>query len=152
MDIFFTWLTTQFSAEATSEYATWYGLLEKPFFAPPPALFGIAWGIIYPLIAIALLYTLYLRFVKKAIPTGFLTLFLVNMVFNLTFTPVALGTKDNLLTSVHILFVLGTLLWLMKDAWRLSRPVFILLVPYVLWGTFATVLQLTITALNWGMV
>lgn len=145
---FFYWLTHQFSIEGAMQYRAWYELLEKPFFAPPAMTFGIAWAIVYPLIALAFLWTAYLFYVRKAIPRGFLWLFLLNLALNLSFTATALTWKSNALTSLHILLVLGTLAWMMVLAWRYSKVIFILLVPYLLWGTFATVLQLSITALN----
>ena len=145
---FFHWLANQFSVDGRIEYATWYSLLEKPFFAPPPITFGIAWGIIYPLIAVAFVWTIYLYYKKHAVSRGFLWLFILNLVLNLTFTATALGFKNNALSSLHILLVLGTLVWLALKAWRSSKVIFVLLVPYLLWGAFATVLQISITALN----
>ncbi len=128
-------------------YRVWYETLEKPFFAPEPWVFGLAWGIIYPLIALALLYTLYL-YLNKRVPLAFLGVFLLNMALNLTFTPTLVTTQNNGLISLHIVLVLGTLTWLMLASWRRSKVIFVLLIPYVLWGAFATVLQLSITALN----
>jgi translocator protein len=148
---FFYWFTHQFSfggdMSSTAQYADWYALLEKPFFAPPAWLFGVAWGIIYPLIAIAIFWALYLYF-KKRLSRGFLGLFFVNMLLNLSFTPVLITTRDNTLISLTILAVLGTLIWLETLAWKQSKVIFWLLVPYVLWGTFATVLQVSITLMN----
>ncbi len=148
---FFYWFTHQFSFSgdmaSTAQYQGWYAELAKPFFAPPPWLFGVAWGIIYPLIAIAAFWALYLYF-KKRIGRGFIALFFLNILLNLSFTPVLITTKDNALISLVIALVLGTLVWLETLAWKRSKVIFWLLIPYVLWGTFATVLQLSITALN----
>lgn len=144
---YFYWLTHQFSPEGMLGYREWYGSLEKPFFAPSPETFGLAWGIIYPLIAIALLTTIYLR-IRNRIPRGFALLFVLNIALNLTFTATALATRDNVLTSLHLILVLGTLSWLMVRSWRYSKVIFVLLLPYLLWGTFATILQLALTAMN----
>lgn len=145
---FFYWVAHQFSAEGGRAYREWYLSLAKPEFAPPPETFGLAWGIIYPLIVLAFLWTLYLYFVKKAVSRGFVLLFVLNLVLNLTFTATTLATKSTVLAALHIVLVLGTLAWLMLRAWKSSKVVFVLLVPYLLWGAFATVLQLSITALN----
>lgn len=144
---FWYWLTHQFSPEAGLVYREWFLSLEKPFFAPPPELFGIAWGIIYPLIAIAFAYSLVL-YRRRKISLGFIALFLLNIAFNLTFSPVLLATRDNALISLVIVMVLGTLAWLQLWAYVRARIIFWLLLPYLLWGTFATLLQLSITALN----
>ena len=148
---FFYWFTHQFDfggdMASTFQYADWYAVLAKPFFAPPPWLFGVAWGIIYPLIAIALIWSLYLFF-KKRVSGGFITLFVANILLNLSFTPILIVTRDNVLISFSILSVLLSLVWLQALAWKKTKVVFWLLVPYVLWGTFATILQLSITLLN----
>lgn len=148
---YISWIVRQFTESGSGEmslaYGAWYALLDKPFFAPPPFVFGLAWGIIYPLIALALLWTLYL-YLQRQVPFAFLGIFVLNMVLNLTFTPTLVITRDNSLISLHIILVLGTLSWLMLAAWRRSRVVFWLLVPYLLWGAFATILQLSITAMN----
>ena len=148
---FFYWFTHQFDfggdMASTFQYADWYAVLAKPFFAPPPWLFGVAWGIIYPLIAIALIWSLYLFF-KKRVSGGFITLFVANILLNLSFTPILIVTRDNVLISFSILSVLLSLVWLQALAWKKTKVVFWLLVPYVLRGTFATILQLSITLLN----
>lgn len=145
------WIFNQFNfgngGESTAVYRDWYQALEKPFFAPDPSVFGIAWGIVYPLMIIALIWTVWLV-VKKRAPIAFLGLYLFNIVLNLTFTPTLIVTRDNALISLHIVLVVGTLAWVMVFARQFSKVVFWLLVPYLLWGLFATVLQLSITALN----
>lgn len=148
MDTFIEWLSRQFSQEGVLTYREWYLSLEKPFFAPAPEVFGIAWAFIYPLIALAFFYSVYLFYIQRTLPRGFLWLFILNLVLNLTFTPVALITRDNTLVSLHIILVLGTLAWLVLRAWKISKVLWVLLLPYLLWGAFATVLQLSITALN----
>lgn len=148
---FLYWFFAQFSPDAvmpaTAEYVSWYLALEKPFFAPPPYVFGVAWGIIYPLIALALLWTLWLFF-KKRLPVGFVWLFALNLILNFSFSPVLIVTHDNTLISLVIVLVLGTLAWLTLFAWRFSKVIFALLLPYLAWVSFATILQLTLTALN----
>lgn len=148
---FFYWFTHQFDfggdMASTLQYKDWYAELAKPFFAPPPWLFGVAWGIIYPLIAIAALWALYLRF-KGRVSKGFIALFFANILLNLSFTPVLITTRNNALISLTVVLVLITLAWLQVMAWKRSKVIFWLLVPYLLWGAFATVLQLSITALN----
>lgn len=141
------WYMHQFDSMGQAGYRIWYAAIEKPFFAPEPWVFGAAWGLIYPLIAIALVWSVYL-YLKKRLPRSFLGLFALNIALNLSFSPVLLATRDNALISLVIVLVLGTLAWLMLRAWKLSKVVFVLLIPYLLWGAFATVLQLTITVLN----
>jgi tryptophan-rich sensory protein len=77
--------------------------------------------------------------------------FILNLVFNAAFTPIQFGLKNNLLASVDILLVVGTLIWAFIALWYgvpQLRWVVYVNIPYLLWGTFATCLQLTITYLN----
>jgi len=132
-----------------TDYPTYYSSISKPFFAPEPWVFGLAWGIIYPLIAVAfglVIYGIY----KKTISKKVLWLFIINLVANLAFTPVQLGLESNVPATITILAVLVSLILLLKQLCkeRAFVPMW-LLVPYVLWGAFATVLQISITVLNW---
>ena len=137
-----------FTPSGSAEYVPWYELLEKPFFAPPSWVFGVAWGIIYPLIAIAFILSLVYYFRKK-VEFSFIAVFIANLVANVAFTPIQFGLRNNLFSAIDILIVLGTLIYIEKVAWSRSKIVFFLLLPYLLWGAFATVLQLSITYLNW---
>lgn len=128
-------------------YQDFYQNIDLPSFAPPSWLFGVAWGIIYPLIIVAGLYLIYLALKKRA-PFSLIILFALNIAANLLFTPIQLGLTALWPASVDILVVLGTLAVFEYKVWRISKLIFWLLVPYLLWGAFATVLQLTITVIN----
>ncbi len=128
-------------------YPEFYQTIDKPFFAPPEWVFGIAWGGIYPLIAIALFYLAYLTF-KRRVPRALILVFLVNLAANFLFTPLQLGLESLWPATIDILLILGTLLYLEYRVFRYSKLVFVLLLPYLLWGAFATVLQVTITLTN----
>lgn len=75
--------------------------------------------------------------------------FILNLIFNFAFTPLQFGLKNNFLAAVDILLVLGTLVWAMIAIYPHARWVSYMQIPYLLWVLFATVLQLTITYLNW---
>jgi len=77
--------------------------------------------------------------------------FALNLIFNFTFTPLQFGLQNNLLAAADILLVLGTLIWALAAVWHRAprlRWVVYVNVPYLLWVSFATSLQLTITYLN----
>jgi len=75
--------------------------------------------------------------------------FILNLVFNFAFTPLQFGLRNNLLAAVDILLVLITLIWAMVAIYPHQKWVAYLQIPYLLWVSFATVLQLTITYLNY---
>jgi len=126
---------------------SWYQTLIRPFWAPPSWLFGPVWTVLYTIIAISFGAVFYKAFTKQ-IPWIVALPFALNLVFNFFFTPIQFGLKNNLLASLDILLVVGTLIWALVAVWPHMRWVVYANIPYLLWGTFATVLQLTITYLN----
>lgn len=130
------------------DYSTYYATLIKPWFAPPEMWFGIAWSIIYPLIALAFVFLLKRHFERKLTSDELIPLFVLNLIGNALFTPVQLGLRSNELASLVIVWILFTLGWFMVRVYRDSKLIFWLLVPYLVWVSFATVLQLSITSLN----
>lgn len=125
-----------------------YQTLLKPDWAPPSWLFGPVWSVLYLIIAITFGYVAY-KYYKKEISFALFLPFALNIFFNLLFTPLQFGLKNNLLAAIDILLVLGTLVWLVSLAWNKYRWVALANIPYLMWVSFATVLQLTITYLNW---
>jgi len=126
---------------------SWYQTLVKPSWAPPSWLFGPVWTFLYVLIAISFGSVFWLAFNKKiallvALP------FILNLIFNLAFTPIQFGLKNNYLAALDILLVLGTLIWAMVAIYPFARWITYIQIPYLLWVCFATVLQLTVTFLN----
>lgn len=125
----------------------WYSQLHKPSWAPPSWLFGPVWTVLYAIIAVSFGIVFYKVYTKQ-IPWLVAVPFVLNLVFNVLFTPLQFGLKNNLLASVDIVLVLGTLVWALLAIWPHARWVTYVNIPYVLWVSFATVLQLTITYLN----
>lgn len=129
---------------------TWYSQLIKPTWAPPSYLFGPVWVVLYSIIAISFGTVFYKVFTKEiswmvALP------FILNLLFNFLFSPIQFELKNNVLASVDIVLVLSTLVWALYSIWNVSvglRWVVYVNIPYLLWVSFATCLQLTITYLN----
>jgi benzodiazapine receptor len=126
---------------------SWYQTLVKPAWAPPAWLFGPVWTVLYAIIALSFGYVGYLYY-KGTIPFIVLLPFLLNLVFNFAFTPLQFGLQNNLLASVDIVLVVGTLIWALYAIYQYAPWVAYINIPYLLWGAFATVLQLTITVNN----
>jgi len=85
---------------------------------------------------------------QKKIPILVALPFALNLVFNLIFTPIQFGLKNNFLAAADILLVLATLIWAMIAIYPRNRSLAYIQIPYLAWVAFATVLQLTITYLN----
>ncbi|MCX6780849.1 MAG: tryptophan-rich sensory protein [Candidatus Magasanikbacteria bacterium] len=129
----------------------WYAELIKPRWAPPSWLFGPVWTVLYAIIAVSFGAVFYNAYKGKL--SWVVTLpFVLNLIFNFAFTPIEFGLKNNLLASVDVLLVVGTLMWALAGLWQAApqlRWVVYANIPYLLWGTFATCLQLTVTYLNY---
>jgi translocator protein len=132
----------------------WYSSLIRPSWAPPSWLFGPVWTVLYAIIALSF-GTIFYKALTKQIPWMLALPFALNIVFNLLFTPLQFGLKNNLLASIDILLVVATLIWALAGLWFSSsdqaqtlRWVVYANIPYLIWGLYATSLQLTITYLN----
>lgn len=126
---------------------SWYQALIKPSWAPPAWLFGPVWSVLYVLMIVSF-GTVFYKFMKKQIPPAVALPFILNLIFNFAFTPIQFTLQNNFLAAVDILLVLITLIWAMKAIYSHIRWIAYIQIPYLLWVSFATVLQLTITVLN----
>ena len=75
--------------------------------------------------------------------------FVLNLIFNFSFTPLQFGLQNNLLAMIDIVLVLGTLIWALVGIYKYAPWVTYVNIPYIAWVSFATVLQVTITVMNW---
>ena len=128
----------------------WYSQLIKPTWAPPSWLFGPVWTVLYVIIAVTYGTVFYKTF-SGQLPWIVALPFALNLIFNFAFTPIQFGLKNNWLASLDVMLVVGTLVWALAAVWYASpelRWVAYANIPYVLWGTFATALQIAITYLN----
>ena len=125
----------------------WYSQLIKPSFAPPSWLFGPAWTILYILIAISF-GKVFLMFVQKKISYWIVLPFVLNLFFNFIFTYIQFGLKNNLLASVDISLILMSLIWATISIYSYYPWIAYMQTPYLLWVSFATVLQFSVTYLN----
>ncbi|MBC7943209.1 tryptophan-rich sensory protein [Candidatus Saccharibacteria bacterium] len=129
--------------DATQKYAE----LVQPSWAPPSWLFGPVWTFLYVIIVFSF-GTVFYKAATQQIPWIVALPFALNLVFNFAFTPLQFGLRNNLLASIDILLIVGTLIWALVAIWPHLNWVTFANIPYLLWGLFATGLQLTITYLN----
>ena len=127
----------------------WYQKLIKPKWAPPAKVFGPVWTVLYLIIFISYGAAVYL-FVKSQISWMVLLPFMLNILFNILFTPIQFKLRNNLLALVDIFLILLTLVWAMSAVYTFASWISFVNIPYLLWVAFATVLQSSITWLNKG--
>jgi len=124
----------------------WFDGLAKPSFMPPGATFGIAWTILYILLGLAL--ALILQAPRSATRRTALTLFGSQMALNYLWSPTFFAMHQTRLALVIIVVML--LLSIAATFWfaRINKAAAWLMVPYMAWLTFASLLTYEIIRLN----
>jgi benzodiazapine receptor len=127
----------------------WYDNLWKPSWTPAPSTIGLIWQILYPIIVVTFGFV-FVRGIPKKAPWIIALPFSISLVAKLIFTPIQFGMRNLPLAAVDILIVWGTIIWMMAVIWKHHKWVAVAQVPYFVWVSIATVLQLSITWMNWG--
>ena len=126
---------------------TWYQTLEKPFFNPPNFVFAPVWITLYTLMGIAA-YLVWERGMAKKKRDVALRLFGAQLLLNAIWSPVFFGAKELLLAFAVIILLLITILLTTKRFWEINKTAGKLMVPYILWVSFASMLNLSLYLLN----
>ena len=129
------------------DWMPWYESLAKPGWTPAPATIGIIWQILYPIIVVSFGFV-FVQAVRGKLPKSTAVPFAVNLVANLLFTPIQFGLRNLPLAAVDILIVWATIIASTFAVWRYYRWVAVAQIPYFIWVSLATVLQLSITMMN----
>lgn len=126
---------------------TWYAGLAKPSWTPPNWLFPIVWNTLYGMIAVAL-WLLWDR--TPAVPRRerALGLLLVQLIFNALWSPVFFAAHYVWTALAIILVMIVLLLLVIRHAWPVSRWAALLLLPYLVWITYASTLNAGIGIMN----
>lgn len=125
---------------------SWYAGLVKPSFNPPNWLFGPVWTTLYTLIGIAGAH-LWMKSTGKA-RKELLALYFVQLFLNAIWTPIFFGAEA-LFPALAVIILLDiTVLALIIRSWKYHRIVSLLLIPYLAWILFATLLNGSLAVLN----
>ena len=126
---------------------TWYAALDKPAFNPPSWVFGPVWTTLYTLMGVAAWLVWRAGLDRRAVKSA-LGLFTVQLALNLAWTPAFFGLESPLLGLAVIVplwvAIALTITVFSRIDWRAAA----LLVPYLAWVSFATVLNYAIWTLN----
>jgi benzodiazapine receptor len=126
---------------------TWYISLNKPPFTPPNWLFAPAWTTLYILMGIAAFIIWRKGLGNKSVRTA-LALFMVQLILNAFWSLAFFGLKSPLLGLAVIILLWIAILFTILTFFRISRAAGILMVPYILWVSFAAILNGSIWLLN----
>lgn len=126
----------------------WYEALLKPTFNPPPWLFGPVWSVLYLTMAVALWLVRRDRDAGPDLRRRATALFALQFALNLSWTPLFFGLHSPGLAFVDICLLWIALLTTMLVFGRVRPLAGYLLLPYLLWVSFALVLNGTIWLMN----
>lgn len=126
---------------------TWYADLNKPAFSPPNWVFGPAWIGLYTLMGIAL-YLIWQKTTKSKFKGLGLKLFYSQLALNAVWSMLFFGLKSPVLGFVDIVFLWISIVLTIYYFAKTSRVAALLLVPYIVWVSFASVLNFFIWQLN----
>lgn len=133
------------SLATTPSIPNWYIFLNKPFFSPPNWVFGPVWILLYTMMGISL-YIVWEK--KKQICEEGLCFFWTQLALNALWSLIFFGARNLWFGFVIIIFlwvmILGTIIKFRK----ISKIAAYLMVPYLIWVTFASLLNLAVAILN----
>ena len=135
-------LVTQESIE------TWYPTIKKPSFNQPNWIFAPVWTLLFVLmgIAVGLVWDKYEEN-KELVKKGML-FFGIQLFFNALWSYLFFGLHNLLLASIEIILLLLLIFETYLIFKKLDKKISFLLIPYILWVGFATILTITIYILN----
>jgi tryptophan-rich sensory protein len=129
-----------------SAIPNWYSTINKPFFNPPNWLFGPVWTLLYLFMGIALYLILSTK--KTAKRKTALIIFFTQLGLNTLWSIIFFGLRSPGIAFVEIVFLLIFIVLSISKFLPISKKAAYLLIPYLLWVSFASILNLSIFLLN----
>jgi len=128
----------------TPAITTWYAALQRPSFAPPNWVFFPVWTSLFIMMGISL----FLVWQKKEKKVIALYIFAAQLVLNVLWSVVFFGLRSPLLGLIEIIILWIAILATILSFMKISRTAGYLLIPYILWVSFAAILNFSIWRLN----
>jgi translocator protein len=130
-----------------SSIPIWYATIQKPTFNPPNWVFGPVWTTLYVLMGISA-YLVWMKGWDKKEVRNALAIFAVQLVLNTLWSIIFFGANKLFYAFVEIVFLWMAIVATLFLFNRISRNAALLLVPYLLWVSFAAFLNYSIWQLN----
>ena len=127
----------------------WYNSLIEPSFTPPSWVFAPVWTILYLLIATSAyrIVTKSQHIINSLVPLA-IALWSLQLALNVIWTPIFSGAQ-NLETAFYYIIILWiTIIAYIFISWRIDRWASIIMMPYLAWVSFASVLNYYYWQLN----
>ena len=126
---------------------TWYAQLSRPSFTPPDWTFGVVWPVLYVMMGISAFLVRNVGIDRPQVKVA-LGVFALQLILNGLWTPIFFGLHLIGLALVEIVLMWAAILMTILTFWRVSKPAALLLLPYMLWVSFAVVLNASLFLLN----
>ena len=130
-----------------SAIPTWYATLTKPALNPPSWVFGPVWTTLYVLMGVSAFLIWQKGWQRKDVKVA-LSVYGIQLILNALWSIVFFGMQSPGLALVNIALLFISIVLTMILFYKLSRPAMYLLIPYILWVSFASYLNYAIYALN----
>jgi len=121
----------------------WYSEIILPTFNPPSWVFSPVWTALYILMSVAI-WIVWIKTSNKKI----LQLYFVHLFFNAIWSVIFFGFHQIFVALIDLGIILIFIIWLMKIYYQVSKISFLLMTPYLLWSSYALILNTTIFYLN----
>ena len=121
----------------------WYSEIILPTFNPPSWVFSPVWTALYILMSVAI-WIVWSKTSNKKI----LQLYFVHLFFNAIWSVIFFGFHQIFVALIDLGIILIFVIWLMKIYYQVSKISFLLMTPYLLWSSYALILNATIFYLN----
>jgi tryptophan-rich sensory protein len=131
----------------TPAIPTWYESLRKPLFNPPNWIFGPVWVSLYLLMGVSLFLIWQRRKNNPYVKKG-LIFFFVQLILNACWPIAFFGLKSPLLGFINIVLLWLAIFLNIQYFFKISRIAALLLLPYILWVSFAVLLNISLLILN----
>lgn len=135
------------SAFTISAIQNWYTRLVKPALNPPSWIFGPVWTTLYALMGIAV-FLIWKNGLERKDVRMALGVFGIQLFLNALWSIIFFGLHSPGLALVDIAALWIAIVWTMFVFYKISKPAAYLLVPYILWVSFAMYLNYSIYVLN----
>lgn len=131
----------------SSSVSTWYLTLNKPWFNPPSWVFAPVWTALFLLMGIAL-YLVWKGGIKTKDSKTALTFFAIQLILNIFWSVLFFGLRSPFYAFLEIMILWLAILLTILTFHKISRTAAYLLIPYILWVSFAALLNFSIFILN----
>ncbi len=131
----------------TPSIPTWYATLQKPSFTPPNWLFAPVWTTLFVLMGISAFLVWRKGLNDKQVRIS-LSIFGAQLILNILWSIMFFGLKSPLVGFIEISILWLAILFTILKFFKISKTAGILLIPYILWVSFAAILNISIMILN----